>query len=57
MEHRSCHTNLIFFDEITDLVDKGNNVLVFKSFDLVLHDILIKNLEGYKIDNDTHSIR
>lgn len=57
MEHRSCHTNLIFFYEITDLVDKGNNVLVFKSFDLVLHDILIKNLEGYKIDNDTHSIR
>lgn len=50
MENRSCQTNqILFIDEITSLIDKGNYVEVIcldfhKALDLLLHDILSKKL-------------
>lgn len=56
MENKFCPTNLIsFFVEVTSLAVTCNSVDIiyfdfYKAFDLVLHDIVIKILEQYKIN-------
>ncbi|KAJ7424171.1 rna-directed dna polymerase from mobile element jockey-like [Pitangus sulphuratus] len=55
---RSCLTRLIFFDNITGLVDEGKTVdIVYldlnKPFDTTFHSILLEKLRAYGLDRCT----
>jgi len=55
---RSCLTNLIFYDQVTCLVDEGKAVDVIyldfsKIFDTVPHSILLEKLAAHGLDGCT----
>lgn len=62
MQNRSCQTNMLsFLDGITNLADNGNNINITyldfrKSFDMVLHDILLKAKSKWHTLNGLKSV-
>jgi len=55
MKGRSCLTNLIFYDQVTHLVDEGKAVDVVypgfsKAFDTVPHSILLEKVAAHGLD-------
>ena len=58
MKDRSCLTNLIFYDQVTSLVDKEKTADVVcqdfsKAFDVVSHSIFPGNLAAHGLDRYT----
>jgi len=55
MKGRSCLTSLIFYDQVTHLVDEGKAVDVVhldfsKAFDTILHSFLLEKLAAHGLD-------